>query len=1052
MGIRVDMQPIRDNQIYWIYVYCAFTLIGNYFCLQLFIGSITANFEKSRRKLGGLTGMTKAQQEWVLTRKIMTAIKPKLRSVRPKSLFFGALYDVTMHWMFESFITAIIILQCVVLSMTYFGQDDMYGDTIDALEITMTTIFAVEMVMKVISLTYKVYFQDVWNRIDFVIVICSVAVLLNSVITGAGNQAVVNVVRVLRIVRLLRVLKSLESLQILLDTVAFTIPGVINVSLLVLLTVYIFSVVCVQLFAKVAYNNSYYEDANFRTFGIAFTVLYRFLTGDNWGQFVVDLSQNSPGCVANPSYNASYCGFNDQPGCIPLNGCGSIVAYPVLVIFMLFTTLVLLSVFISIIISNYSAVKESPIKTTEFNLFAEHWSQFDPHATRYIPYSLLFPLVSTMFQPFGFSGNACSRRQYGKRVGSVKVSKDGKVFFDDVLAALSKAHFERNAKWAAGEVFEFKEKKSRSLIHFNTRRFSDAALSTLRRLSPKRNLQQRASVFISSDSPLDSEEFTVAHYLAVDLISEAWERRKQSRLTSVSIGSHFCSRNLHALSENEELRNNITQFIKLKEEKASSKKSLSKRISSKLKKGISSKGSNNSATPDSREDSLYDLSKSISSGSLKLQEMIKMSSIHGQEERVSYTDDRVAPSAAVSSRFNFPIDETVVVVLSEERFSPVTNDDTTDSSIVEEKAEEGNLNIDDYRPFQQQLNMDEEATTPLPNHPTYLRFSPPSDCYKDSADSATAKRRSAMARRYVNIDSLLGNMNELGLYTSPSADCRRVSSPSALGGGGGGATDNYMGTTSPSELKHANLLAPIFALDDLVISSGRSKSLTFDGRRLADNCNSSPDRASYYQSSPGAEYFASPESFIASIDKYYEAATGEPFQSGSSAVTYRVNPQQIDNNTNTNTNNAAVTPQPPPPTPTPPLLLPRQPSSQVDHIPLLTPPSYSATPKGDKIREISALFEKSKSSSPPWHTPSSQSLSFDLEGGMDTHTGPQSDREFQSDDTSSAVATAATAIGASSRSKASQDRVKKLAALFEIDSALLSLSSSSSSSIVIPKK
>lgn len=35
-----------------------------------------------------------------------------------------------------------------------------------------------------------------------------------------------------------------------------------------------------------------------------------------------DLSQNKAGCVVDPPYNASYCGFNDSPNCIPLNGCG----------------------------------------------------------------------------------------------------------------------------------------------------------------------------------------------------------------------------------------------------------------------------------------------------------------------------------------------------------------------------------------------------------------------------------------------------------------------------------------------------------------------------------------------------------------------------------------------------------------------------------------------------------------------------------------------------------------------------------------------------------
>ena len=615
------MQPIRDNQIYWIYVFCAFTLIGNYFCLQLFIGSITTNFERSRKKLGGLVGMTKAQQEWVQTQRIMKAIKPKVWVLRPKSFVMGILYDVTTHWAFESFITVVIILQYVVLSMKYFGQDDAYSNVLESLEVALTVIFALEMVMKLISLTVIVYFQELWNQLDCAIVLCSVGVMLNSAITGAGNQAVLNVVRVLRIIRLFRVLRSLESLQILLETVAFTIPGVINVSMLVLLTVYIFSVVCVQLFSKTAYNYTYNEDANFRTFGIAFTVLYRFLTGDNWGQFVVDLTKNTPDCVNDPPYNASYCGFNDQPGCIPLNGCGSIVAYPVLVLFMLFTTLVLLSVFVSIIISNYSAVKESPIKTTEFELFADHWSQFDPCATRYIPLDLLFPLVTTMFEPFGFAGKKCSRRQYGKRLSGVKVSKDKKVFFNDVLTALSKAHFVRNRN--------LKASISQTVTPSNTTERSNTASGIVL-------LMRKKTILFSSDSPLEPDEFTVAHYLAVDLIWEAWGRWKRSR--NVTVGGSmpslcFYDRNLRALTQNEELQGIVCQIIKHYEDKASSSKTLPNKKSTEV-------------SLDTDSCSMHE--DSLSNGSLESRSRLPM--INRSSEAVYYLVNGVRVKGIVVSR------------------------------------------------------------------------------------------------------------------------------------------------------------------------------------------------------------------------------------------------------------------------------------------------------------------------------------------------------------------------------------------------------------------
>jgi hypothetical protein len=43
-------------------------------------------------------------------------------------------------------------------------------------------------------------------------------------------------------------------------------------------------------------------------------------TADNWGQLMYDSADKTVGCVDDPPYNASYCGFNNFDGCIPLNG------------------------------------------------------------------------------------------------------------------------------------------------------------------------------------------------------------------------------------------------------------------------------------------------------------------------------------------------------------------------------------------------------------------------------------------------------------------------------------------------------------------------------------------------------------------------------------------------------------------------------------------------------------------------------------------------------------------------------------------------------------
>jgi hypothetical protein len=68
----------------------------------------------------------------------------------------------------------------------------------------------------------------------------------------------------------------------ILDFILLSIPSIGNVTILIFFCIYIFTIIGVNLFAKLAYNNSYYEDSNFRSFGSAFVTLFRMTTADNW--------------------------------------------------------------------------------------------------------------------------------------------------------------------------------------------------------------------------------------------------------------------------------------------------------------------------------------------------------------------------------------------------------------------------------------------------------------------------------------------------------------------------------------------------------------------------------------------------------------------------------------------------------------------------------------------------------------------------------------------------------------------------------------------------
>jgi hypothetical protein len=60
----------------------------------------------------------------------------------------------------------------------------------------------------------------------------------------------------------------------------------------------------------------------YRAQWITVSLLFSSLSMMCRGQYMYDMAANTANCVPDPPYNATFCGFNDQPGCLPLNGCG----------------------------------------------------------------------------------------------------------------------------------------------------------------------------------------------------------------------------------------------------------------------------------------------------------------------------------------------------------------------------------------------------------------------------------------------------------------------------------------------------------------------------------------------------------------------------------------------------------------------------------------------------------------------------------------------------------------------------------------------------------
>ena len=111
-------------------------------------------------------------------------------------------------------------------------------------------MFLIEAIMKILAWR-TAYFKEGWNRFDFFIVAISVIELIITAFYEFGLLMIITLFRIFRIGRVLRLVKRAEGLRVILTTFIITLPGLVNIGALLLLFLYIYSILGVQLFAKV---------------------------------------------------------------------------------------------------------------------------------------------------------------------------------------------------------------------------------------------------------------------------------------------------------------------------------------------------------------------------------------------------------------------------------------------------------------------------------------------------------------------------------------------------------------------------------------------------------------------------------------------------------------------------------------------------------------------------------------------------------------------------------------------------------------------------------
>ena len=190
---------------------------------------------------------------------------------------------VEKRW-FSPTIFFLIFANTVVLSMEYASMSETYEAVLDTVNLALTIIFAVEAGLKIVGLGITEYSADRWNMFDLFVVAVSLIEI------AAGNAgSIMSAFRALRILRVVKLIRGWTSLQKFLLQVFKTVMELGNFLLIVLITIFIFALLGMQLFGgKFDFPDEGVPRHNFDTLIWSIVTVFQILTGEDWNAVMYD--------------------------------------------------------------------------------------------------------------------------------------------------------------------------------------------------------------------------------------------------------------------------------------------------------------------------------------------------------------------------------------------------------------------------------------------------------------------------------------------------------------------------------------------------------------------------------------------------------------------------------------------------------------------------------------------------------------------------------------------------------------------------------------------
>uniref|UniRef100_A0A8C8MG16 Voltage-dependent L-type calcium channel subunit alpha n=1 Tax=Oncorhynchus tshawytscha TaxID=74940 RepID=A0A8C8MG16_ONCTS len=445
---RENLGPIYNYRIEISIFFIIYIIIIAFFMMNIFVGFVIVTFQEQGEKEYKNCELDKNQRQCV-----EYALKARpLRRYIPKNPYQYKFWYVVNSTGFEYIMFVLIMLNTLCLAVQHYGQSATFNYVMDILNMVFTAVFTAEMVLKLIAFKPRLcvekkdrdpgYFGDAWNVFDALVVMGSIVDIVLSEIDPteapqldeSGNtedsaRISITFFRLFRVMRLVKLLSRGEGIRTLLWTFIKSFQALPYVALLIAMLFFIYAVIGMQVFGKVAMVDGTHinRNNNFQTFPQAVLLLFRCATGEAWQEIMLACVSGKL-CDPESDYN---------PG--EEMTCGASFAYIYFISFYMLCAFLIINLFVAVIMDNFDYLTRdwSILGPHHLDEFKRIWSEYDPEAKGRIKHLDVVTLLRRIQPPLGF-GKLCPHRVACKRLVAMNMplNSDGTVMFNATLFAL----------------------------------------------------------------------------------------------------------------------------------------------------------------------------------------------------------------------------------------------------------------------------------------------------------------------------------------------------------------------------------------------------------------------------------------------------------------------------------------------------------------------------------------------------------------------------------------------------------------------------------------